>query len=335
MMRAKLGLGPMSSEAIEAVFRYSQREMRELMFVTSRNQIDYSGGYVNNWRTSDYARFLRSMRHRYPGSRVTVCRDHCGPGFNGRSDLEDTYRTIESDIDAGFSLIHVDFCHHGRNRREQMAASKSAIEHCLRLDPSVLLEVGTDDTNISCRATDLRELRDEVAFFADFCRPEFYVVNTGALVKETRQTGTFNKPFAEEVAALLKVFGFRLKEHQCDYLSQQDLALRKGIVDAMNVAPQLGTVQTSIVLHECLRHGIETDELTTEVFKGGRWKKWMLDGTLAEPTYCTRIAAHYHFASDSYKRLIERLSTVTDIHTTILDALDGIIKRYDTSQNTD
>lgn len=328
-MEAKLGFGPMSTEAIEAVFRYSERHGRELMFVTSKNQIDYAGGYVNGWRTKDFAVFLDSMRRRHPGSNVKVCRDHCGPGFNGRLDLEDTYRTIEADLEAGFALIHIDFCHQGNDRREQMAASKKAIEHCRRLCPGVLLEVGTDDTNIRCPAVDLSELKQEVAFFSEFCQPVFYVVNTGALVKELRQAGTFNKEFARETSALLSSFGCRLKEHQCDYLSADELRERSGIVGAMNVAPQLGAVQTSVVLHECLRHGIEADELSATVFAAGKWKKWMLDGTVPEPQYCTRIAAHYHFASDAYKRLIERLSAVTDIHGAIVDALESVIARYD------
>lgn len=333
MINARLGFGPMSSEAIEAIFRYSQRHERELMLVTSKNQIDYAGGYVNNWCTREYSEFLAVMRRQYPGSNVKTCRDHCGPGFNGRLDIQDTYRTIEADLEAGFSLIHIDFCHQSEHRTEQMAASRKAIEYCLELDPSTLLEVGTDDTNISTPSASMDELREEVAYFADFCRPVFYVVNTGALVKETRQVGVFNKGFAHEAAALIERFGFRLKEHQGDYLSSDDLVQRKGIVGAMNVAPQLGAVQTSTVLHECLRHGVEADQLVAEVFAKGRWKKWMLEGSLPDPRYCTRIAGHYHFASDTYRRLVDRLSAVTNIHAAILDAIDGVIARYDNAFN--
>lgn len=328
-LRSKLGLGPMSSEVIEAVYRYSQRRECELMLVTSKNQVDYAGGYVNNWRTSEFAEFLAAMRSKYPASNVMACRDHCGPGFNGRFDLEDTYRTIEADVEAGFALIHIDFCHQGASRDEQMVASKKAIEHCLRLNPALLLEVGTDDTNICCEASSIAELERELAFFAEFCSPVFYVVNTGALVREMRQCGVLNHAFARQASAAMAPLGFRLKEHQCDYLSDEELALRNGIVAAMNVAPQLGVVQTAVVLGECERHGISTLEFLNEVYDKGRWRKWMVDGAQHRPEYCARIAAHYHFGSDSYKRVVERLSRVVDIRERIMDEIDGIIARYD------
>jgi hypothetical protein len=330
-----MGFGPMSSEAIEAVFSYSHQRERPLMLVTSKNQIDYGGGYVNNWNTKQYAEYLDQMRRRYPAGDVTVCRDHCGPGFNGRLDLEDTYRTIEVDIEARFQLIHIDFCHQHDGKAQQMAASKKAIQHCLQLNPSVMLEVGTDDTNCSGIPVSMRELREEVAFFRDICEPTFYVVNTGALVKEMRQVGAFNKGFALEVAESLRPLGIRLKEHQGDYLASEELKERHGIVDAMNVAPQLGAVQTSAVLHECLRHGIEADDFIAEVFAGNKWRKWMLHSALPDPRYCARVAGHYHFASDTYKRLLDRLAAVTDIRKIILDALDGVIERYDSAIATD
>jgi hypothetical protein len=329
MLRARLGFGPMSSESIEAVYRYSHRHERELMLVTSKNQVDYAGGYVNNWSTREYADFLAGMRRQYPAAVVKVCRDHCGPGFNGRLHITDTYRTIEADVEAGFDLIHIDFCHEGHERREQMEASQKAIEYCYRLNPNVLLEVGTDDTNSAGPSLSMSDLTEEVKFFCDISRPTFYVVNTGSLVKEMRQAGEFNRGFAGEAAALLETFGLRLKEHQGDYLSAENLAERRGIVSAMNVAPQLGTVQMSVVLHECLRHGIEADELCAEVFAQERWRKWMLKGTVVEPRYCVRIAGHYHFASDAYKRLIDRLARETDIQNAIMNGIERIIERYD------
>ena len=68
------------------------------MLIASKNQIDHSGGYVNNWTTDQYMKFIKEMIGKYPQSQVKICRDHCGPGFNGIHDIGDTYKTIESDI---------------------------------------------------------------------------------------------------------------------------------------------------------------------------------------------------------------------------------------------
>src|SRR4051812_15384473 len=106
-----LAIGPMSSEIIEAVFYYSNFFRVPLMLIASKNQIDYAGGYVNNWTTAEYMEFVNTMKKQYPLAKVKICRDHCGPGFNGKTDLKDVYKTIEEDIKTGFDLIHIDFCH--------------------------------------------------------------------------------------------------------------------------------------------------------------------------------------------------------------------------------
>ena len=40
----KIGIGPMSSEVIEAVYKYSSINNKELMLIASKNQIDHNGG---------------------------------------------------------------------------------------------------------------------------------------------------------------------------------------------------------------------------------------------------------------------------------------------------
>ena len=85
----KIGIGPMSSEVIEAVYKYSSINNKELMLIASKNQIDYNGGYVNNWNTKEYSKFLNKMQKKYVSARIKICRDHCGPGFNGKFNLSD------------------------------------------------------------------------------------------------------------------------------------------------------------------------------------------------------------------------------------------------------
>ena len=88
---ARFGIGPMSTETIEAVYRYSSFNRKQVMLIASKNQIDYSGGYVNNWSTKEFTDHLDSMKEKYNFSDVVICRDHCGPGFNGGYDLRDTF----------------------------------------------------------------------------------------------------------------------------------------------------------------------------------------------------------------------------------------------------
>lgn len=329
MFNAKLGVGPMSPEVVEAIFRVSEYKRKELMIIASKNQIDYAGGYVNNWTTPEFMNFIKKMRETYPNSNVKICRDHCGPGFNGNFDLSDTYATIKSDIENGFDLIHIDFCNFKGTKEEQFEESKKAIEYCLSLQPSIRIEVGTDENaGTTFGAMNLQEIEKEIDFFTGFCTPEFYVVQTGTLVKEINQVGNFNKEFIERIQNILKNRGVKLKEHNADYLSKDQIDSRNGIVDAMNIAPQLGVIQTMVTLQKCLSYGVDFKEFIEEVYAGGRWKKWMHDNSEKNKMLCVAIAGHYHFASDSYKKIIEALSSREDMKETIINEIMEVITHY-------
>lgn len=320
----------MSSEAVEAIFRYSAYHRRPLMCIPSKNQVDYAGGYVNRWTTREFAEFVTSMRGRYPESEVRICRDHCGPGFNGTSELADTYRTIEADIECGFDLIHIDFCHYPGTREERLEAARKAVEHCLSRNPNISLEIGTDENEgMNFSISTMSELEEEISYFRRFCSPAFYVVQTGTLVRELSQVGQFNSGFIREVREVLRAHGLRLKEHNADYLSAKEIGRRKGLVDAMNIAPQLGAIQTGLVLTKCLVYGVDSASFIDEVYRSGKWRKWLRNHGDGDPYLCANIAGHYVYTGDSYRRMIEQLERHEDIHETIINEHMRLIEHYD------
>src|SRR5581483_9284269 len=110
--------------------------------------------------------------------------------------------------------------------------------------------------------------------------------------------------------------------------SKDEIAMRTGIVDAMNNAPQLGVVQTSTVLARCLIYGIKFDKFLDVVYAGGKWKKWLNTNTADNKMLCCMIAGHYHFSSPEYKEIIRELSKVEDIKEIIVNAIMSIIHHY-------
>lgn len=331
-MRARLGIGPMSSETIEAVFRYSEDNNKEIMLIASKNQIDYSGGYVNNWTTKEYSGFIKKLKLKYPHSNIRLCRDHCGPGFNGNYNLEDTYNTLKNDIEEGFDLIHIDFCKLQGSKEEILNESKKAIEYCLKLNPSIKLEIGTDENLGDIYSEeDLGKIEKDILFFKEFCNPEFYVIQTGSLVREINQIGHFNKDFVRKISKVLKRNGLKLKEHNADYLLKEEINMRNGLVDAMNIAPQFGTVQTSFVLTKCLQYGINYDNFLEEVYQGKKWEKWLEKNTIENKHLCFLIAGHYHFSSDAYKKIITQLNQYEDINESIIKCLMEVLAHYESN----
>ncbi len=326
---ARLAVGPMSPEIIEAVFRFSHYHRKPLMLIASKNQIDHGGGYVNGWTTVYYMAYVREQKKKYPDSAVLVCRDHCGPGFNGMDDLDDVYKTMESDLANGFDLMHIDFCHYKGTHEERLAESKKAIEFCLNKKSDIFFEIGTDEnrgTNYGIQ--NVEEIGHEIDYFRQFCSPAFFVVQTGSLVMEINQAGNFNKSFIEKTSPLIHGKGIKLKEHNADYLSKEEIGMRRGLVDAMNIAPQLGVVQTQLVLLKCLAYGVRIDDFADEVCAGGKWKKWLHTNTADNKMLCVMIAGHYHFKGDAYKKIIHELEAREDIRESIISAITDIINHY-------
>lgn len=325
---AKLAVGPMSDEIVEAVYDFSAKKGVQLMLIASKNQIDYSGGYVNGWTTRTFAEHLTRLKTRYTTPDVVVCRDHCGPGFNGIDDIQDTYRTVDEDLAAGFDLIHVDLCHMRVGHRRKLLGSKQIIEHIAKSRPSTMIEIGTDE--IGSVDDDLEKVKNDVDFFREFCKPEFYVVRTGSLVKEVQQVGKFAREHTERLHELLNVRGMKLKEHNADYLTSDDIRLRHGVVDAVNIAPQLGVVQTRYILERCDLHGISTDEFKNRSYESRKWSKWLLDDEHASnKELCALVAGHYNFTSDEYKRLCERIRHVQPrLEFNIMNEIERVLAMY-------
>lgn len=325
-MNSKLGIGPMSTEIIEAAFRYSQNKSSELMLIASKNQIDWDKGYVNNWDTKSYRFFLNEMKKKYAKSKVYICRDHCGPGFKN-DDLKDVYKTIDTDIEAGFDLIHIDFCHFKVEKKEQLSAAKKTIDHIKKISPATLLEVGTDE-NKGDFLSELSSIEEEMQFFASEYPIHFFVCQTGSLTMELNQRGIFNENFIQKLRPVASKYGLKLKEHNADYLSAEEIRLRRKLIDAVNVAPQFGVIQTSLTLNKCFLYGISADDFLEKAYNSKRWRKWLDNNSSRNKYLCSLIAGHYIFASDEYKKLYEEISKHEDFKETIINDMMKIFDNY-------
>jgi hypothetical protein len=323
---AKLGIGPMSPQIVEAVFSYSQEKGEPLMLIASKNQIDHDGGYCGNWNTLQYGEYIGKMKQKYQQAKVFVCRDHCGPGFKN-DELEDVYKTIDADLENGFDLIHVDFCHFKGSYEQILEESKKAITYILKRKPQILLEVGTDE-NTGAFLNNLKKIENEMNFFSSFASLHFFVCQTGSLVKEVEQVGGFNKKFLGQVRKLADKYQVGLKEHNCDYIEESEIKKRKGLVDAVNVAPQFGVIQTSITLQKAYTYGIDPSEFLTTAYQSGKWKKWLHKSNLDNKFLCSLVAGHYVFSSNAYQKLYEKICRHENLTQVIINELSKNFDLY-------
>ena len=70
----KYWIGPMSKNVVDAIIEFDG----DFGFIPSRRQVDYNGGYVNEWTTGEFATYVNG--------RVPIERDHGGIGQGYKHD---------------------------------------------------------------------------------------------------------------------------------------------------------------------------------------------------------------------------------------------------------
>lgn len=330
-MKAKLAIGPMSKEIVDAAFQYAGEYGEPIMLIASKNQIDYDGGYVNGWTTREWAEYCAKLWHHNKHADVFLCRDHCGPGFCQRAGNKFSF-TLSDDLAAGLDLVHIDLCHMDCSVDKKIAKTCRLMEFCLKLNPSIRFEIGTDEQGKGT-SYDLSELEQFILKVKRVATPEFWVIQTGSLVMEIHQIGTFDKQGSTQAAELLHKHGIKLKEHNADYLSGEAIRERVGIVDAMNIAPQLGVVQSQTVLNTACQFGIDTRAWQQKVWDSGAWKKWDL-GNITSRMYATQVAGHYHFNSVEYLEITRSIGNYIPLDFQIKQNIMKVMHHYVTNFST-
>jgi len=300
----------MSLICIDTLAKYADDRRRPLMFIASRNQVDVDSGYVMTTRE------LEQQLSRFPRNYIMLCRDHCGPYFldvekslSLTQAVEATKKTIAADIENGFDLIHIDTSRCDDSYR----VADDLFNFCLKLNPRIKFEFGTEE-NVGV-AAGIKKYQDDVHFASQFPNMEFVVAQTGSLTMEDRQAGSFDVGLVKHLVGYAEAAKIKLKEHNADYLTQEQIALRKQAgVHACNIAPQLGVIQTKTVLGLAEYYGLDTREFKQLVLDSGKWRKWIIDGG---NDIKVAVAGHYCFNTPEYQKLESELARLCNVKLSI------------------
>lgn len=318
----------MSKSVVALCLEYSSYHNFPIMFIASRNQADYNSGYA--FTTNELVDFIRSSDH-YDPDRVLICRDHCGPYFSDNDDglslndaVESCLKTIEADCNADFDLMHIDVSR--IDAEQQFDTAEVLFDYVRKFKPDMAFEFGTEDNTGTNLKDSMQKLQQQLEFIEAY-KPyvKFVVSQTGSLTKHT-QVGTFDTSDNMQIAELIHNNGILFKEHNADYLNAAEVKLRKTTgVDSINIAPQLGSVQSSVMLYY-KNHCLELFEtFYNEVLEAGYWKKWVTPDITDNDTKFI-AGAHYSYESTYGKLLLDELSTCIDytaaLRMRIYDALD-------------
>ena len=332
-----LGVGPMSVNCVDATIELANEHEVPILMIASRRQIDsaeFGGGYVNNWTTEDFARYVIDKDKK---GKILLARDHGGPWQSIKENEEKLglRRAMESakssycaDINAGFQVLHIDpsiDIHGNPNTDEVLDRVFDLYEFCWsqaqQVRQEIIFEVGTEEQSGTTNSQE--ELDYTLHAIKKFCmqnkipQPTFVVVQCGTRVMEMRNIGSFDLPIrvANEIPAEIQLpkhieicnrHGIFMKEHNTDYLSDEGLQWHPRLgIHAANVAPEFGVAETKALVNVLETNGLAkiADRFLKLAYDSNKWEKWMLANSTATDRDRSLIAGHYVFSKPEVKEL--------------------------------
>lgn len=335
-----LCVGPLSTNIIDVAINFSNKHEIPLVLVASRRQIEareFGAGYVNNWSTEDLIEYVKAKDAQH----IFFERDHGGPwqssyeikkNANVEESMSIAKRSYEVDIDAGMHIIHIDptIPVGGEQLTYEIILTRlfelygHVSEYAKSKNKKIMIEVGTEEQSGSY--TDLKQMEDFIERISAFCKknsfetPLFIVIQTGAKVIECRNVGLFERGTnydkmhliknIMDSSAVAKKHGIHIKEHNADYLSFENLALRPSIgIKASNVAPEFGFLESKALLNLLNMYGTRNDleRFVDVVFNSKKWEKWVMPESNLKKTEKVLLAAHYCYSDPEVIRVKENL----------------------------
>ena len=331
----------MSKNCVIAATKLSNKFSFPLMLIASRRQIDsvaMGGGYVNNWNTSQYSDYVKSIDKKT----IILCRDHGGPWQNSKElenklnlkeAMKSAKNSFEDDIKNNFKIIHIDTSINPSDKKISISKSLDRFydlfDHCntfaKRNNKKIFFEVGTEEQSGSTNTPE--ELEYTLNEIKKFCKrnkfemPLFVVIQAGTKVLETKNVGSFESPLRIEnelaveiqlpkMIEICKKYKIFMKEHNTDYLKNDSLSLHPKLgIHAANVAPEFGVTETKALTHLLIKFKQQNflEEFLNISYKSNKWKKWLIPNSKINKFDKAIISGHYIFSDKKFIKLKERI----------------------------
>ena len=313
-MNQKIFLGPMSKNIVDTVIEYSNSFNLPFTFIPSRRQVEYNGGYVNNWTTKEFVEYVKNK-----GKFISVERDHGGPGQG--TNMDDGMTSFEEDCKY-MDVIHIDPWKKYPNYEDGLNETIKALNFCFNENPNLFFEIATEE---GIRRFDVDELERLILDLQNKLKPEIYkrikyfVVQCGTGLLEANNIGHYEKDRLKNMVQLCKKYGFISKEHNGDWVSIELMREKFELgLDCINVAPELGQIETKAILKSIsLIEDNDRKEFLFERFyniclNSKKWIKWVSKDFKPEENKekLINICGHYVFSYPEFEDIKKQLPNV-------------------------
>lgn len=295
MKDIKYYIGPMTQNVIDSVIEFTNETDVNIGFCMSRRQIDFNGGYVG-YNTKDFKNYVKSKTNRI----ITIERDHSG--INQVNEYLPSWldnRSLIFDTLCGIDIIHLDPWKKFKTLDLGIRETLNNIFEIYSLNNYIQFEIGTEESIFHYTPKNLHyilsQLKQELSPEM-FSNIRYAVIQSGTKLVGTKNIGFFELERLKDMISVCKEFGVLSKEHNGDYLSNEEIKIRfKNGLDAINIAPEFGVLETKILL-ENVKNNDDFYKIYEICLNGGKWKKWVPKEFHIERNkkQLIEICGHYH-----------------------------------------
>ena len=270
MNNMKYFIGPMSKNVVDTIIEFCNQTDNHIGLIPSRRQVEWDGGYVNNWTTKNFSEYVTRK-----SNLIILQRDHSGPGQgqyddNGISSLIDDCKYLD--------LIHIDPWKKYSKYEEGLEWSIDMIKLCNALNPNLKYEIGTEEAIRRFEPLELDKFLQDLKIKLNpklFNNIIYLVIQSGTSLKGTTQTGEYDSTRLKDMILVAKKHNLLTKEHNGDYIPVSVIKEKFNLgLDAINIAPEFGLIETQTYLDNIKEDGI-LDKFFNICYESKKWVKWV------------------------------------------------------------
>lgn len=306
--KCKICVGAVSKHIIDSVIKFANETGNIVGLIPSRRQIDYNGGYVG-WTTKQFAEYVRSKT-----DKVFLERDHSGPeqGYL----LDHGFDSLAEDVKY-MDIIHIDIWKRYKNFEEGIEQTIKYIDFCLRLNPKIKFEIGTEEAIRKFTPSEISMLIRSIKLYLKSTFHDhvvFAVIQSGTALKEGGNIGIYDSDRLKAMLGVCQYHKVLSKEHNGDWLTITDIKEKFALgLDCINIAPEFAQFETDIILENIDKRDFE---LFYEVcLRSDRWRKWV--GSNFDPEEqqkeLVRICGHYVLQDYVVKGIIDEIDNLHNL----------------------
>jgi uncharacterized protein YlbG (UPF0298 family) len=285
-MEIKYFIGPMSKNVVDAIVEFCKETSNIIAFIPSRRQVEWDGGYVNNWTTEEFSNYVMTL---------PIQRDHGGPGQGNNDD--DGFESLAYDAKY-LDLIHIDPWKKYPRYSDGLEKTIEMIKFAYDINPKLTFEVGTEEAIRPFEAEELDQLVIDLWAALPkevYSKIKYLVIQSGTSLKGTNQTGEYNSDRLKQMIKVAKRHNLLSKEHNGDYIPVETIKEKFDLgLDAINIAPEFGLIETLTYLSE-IKDEKTFDKFWQICYDSKRWVKWVNPGfdPYINKEQLIKICGHY------------------------------------------